>query len=589
LMEASTTILKNEESLLPLRNLETKKIAYVELGDSSGSIFYNELKKYTKIHLVEAEKLDELIIKLQNYNTVIIGFHKMNDNPWQDYKFEDRELVWLYEIARTNTVILDVFARPYSLIDVATIENIEGIVMSYQNSAIAQQKSAQTIFGALASKGTIPVSLGEHFKAGDGIQCLALQSLSYGLPESVGMSSKKLKRLDSIAQYAVDQKMTPGIQLLVARKGKVIYNKNFGKHTYEGEEEVKFEDMYDVASLTKILATLPLLMELEEKNAVSLNTKLSRMLPEYGKTNKKNITIKQMLSHYARLKPWIPFYAATLDSITKKPDPKYYRRTASPQFNIKVSEQMYLRKDYPDSIQKIIRDTELLSTQRYRYSDLPYYILKKYIEGYYKKPLDELAQEHFYQSLGANYTTYNPSSKFSDRNLIPTEVDDYFRFKEVRGYVHDMGAAMQNGVGGHAGVFSNANDVAKIMQMYLQKGFYGGKRYLKTETINKFNFCYYCDKNVRRGIGFDKPQLGDSGPTCGCLSMKSFGHSGFTGTYAWADPEEEIVYIFLANRTYPNAGENRLLKEDIRTEIQRLIYEAIIVDGVESEVINNIN
>lgn len=589
LMEASTTILKNEESLLPLRNLETKKIAYVELGDSSGSIFYNELKKYTKIHLVEAEKLDELIIKLQNYNTVIIGFHKMNDNPWQDYKFEDRELVWLYEIARTNTVILDVFARPYSLIDVATIENIEGIVMSYQNSAIAQQKSAQTIFGALASKGTIPVSLGEHFKAGDGIQCLALQSLSYGLPESVGMSSKKLKRLDSIAQYAVDQKMTPGIQLLVARKGKVIYNQNFGKHTYEGEEEVKFEDMYDVASLTKILATLPLLMELEEKSAVSLNTKLSRMLPEYGKTNKKNITIKQMLSHYARLKPWIPFYAATLDSITKKPDPKYYRRTASPQFNIKVSEQMYLRKDYPDSIQKIIRDTELLSTQRYRYSDLPYYILKKYIEGYYKKPLDELAQEHFYQSLGANYTTYNPSSKFSDRNLIPTEVDDYFRFKEVRGYVHDMGAAMQNGVGGHAGVFSNANDVAKIMQMYLQKGFYGGKRYLKTETINKFNFCYYCDKNVRRGIGFDKPQLGDAGPTCGCLSMKSFGHSGFTGTYAWADPEEEIVYIFLANRTYPNAGENRLLKEDIRTEIQRLIYEAIIVDGVESEVINNIN
>jgi beta-N-acetylhexosaminidase len=125
--------------------------------------------------------------------------------------------------------------------------------------------------------------------------------------------------------------------------------------------------------------------------------------------------------------------------------------------------------------------------------------------------------------------------------------------------------------------------------MYLQKGFYGGKRYLKTETINKFNFCYYCDKNVRRGIGFDKPQLGDAGPTCGCLSMKSFGHSGFTGTYAWADPEEEIVYIFLANRTYPNAGENRLLKEDIRTEIQRLIYEAIIVDGVESEVINNIN
>jgi beta-N-acetylhexosaminidase len=585
LMEASTTVLKNKGNILPLRNLETKKIAYVELGDSSGSTFYDELKKYTKVHLVKADLLNEMITKLQNYNTVVVGFHKKNDHPWQAYKFTDKELVWLYEIARTNTVILDVFARPYALIDLVTIENIESIVMSYQNSDISQKKSAQVVFGGIDSKETKQISLVEHFKVGDGIQYTALQSLSYGLPESVGMSSKRLERLDSIAQYAVDQKMTPGIQLLVARKGKVIYNKNFGKHTYKGEEDVKFEDMYDVASLTKILATLPLLMELEEKKVLSLNTKLSTILPDFAKTNKKNVTIKQMLSHYARLKPWVPFYVATLDSTTGKPDPKYYRRTATSQFSIKVADQMYLRKDYPDTIQKIIRDTDMLSSQRYRYSDLPYYILKKYIEGYYKKPLDELAQEHFYQSLGANYTTYNPSSQFSDRNLIPTEVDDYFRFKEVHGYVHDMGAAMQNGVGGHAGVFSNANDVAKIMQMYLQKGFYGGKRYLKPETVDKFNFCYYCDKNVRRGIGFDKPQLGDVGPTCGCLSMKSFGHSGFTGTYAWADPDEEIVYIFLANRTYPKAGKNRLLKENIRTEIQRLIYEAIIVEeDIESVV-----
>jgi CubicO group peptidase (beta-lactamase class C family) len=185
-------------------------------------------------------------------------------------------------------------------------------------------------------------------------------------------------------------------------------------------------------------------------------------------------------------------------------------------------------------------------------------------------------QEHFYESLGANYTTYNPNNKFSGKKIVPTEIDDYYRYQEIHGYVHDMGAAMQNGVGGHAGIFSNANDVAKIMQLYLQKGYYGGKRYFKPETIDTFNTCYFCDKDNRRGIGFDKPQLGDSGPTCGCISMTSFGHSGFTGTYAWADPEEEIVYIFLANRTYPKAGSNLLLKENIRTEIQRLIYEAII-------------
>ncbi|GAA0744999.1 glycoside hydrolase family 3 N-terminal domain-containing protein [Gaetbulibacter jejuensis] len=575
LMENAITVVRNKEDILPLRKLDEKKIAYVSFGDDDGTPFYEELKKYTKVHHVKAEKLDELLTKLQNYNTVIVGLHKSNASPWKDYKFKDQELVWLYEIARTNKVILDVFARPYALIDLHTVENIEGIVVSYQNSTIAQQKSAQVVFGAVAAKGALPVSTGIHFKVGDGITYNSIKSLSYGLPEQVGMSSEKLSKLDSVANYAISNQMTPGIQLLVARKGKVVYNKNFGKHRYEGDDKVKFEDLYDVASLTKILATLPLLMELEEKGAVSLDTKLSKILPEYKSSNKSDITIKEMLSHYARLKPWVPFYAATLDSVTKKPDAKYYRRKYSPNFSIKVAEEVYLRHDYPDSIQKIIKDSDLLSRQRYRYSDLPYYILKKYIESYYDKPLDELVQEHFYQSLGANYTTYNPSQLFSNSQIVPTEIDDYYRYQEVHGYVHDMGAAMQNGVGGHAGIFSNANDVAKIMQMFLQKGFYGGKRYFKTETLDKFNKCYYCHRDNRRGVGFDKPQLGEEGPTCGCLSLQSFGHSGFTGTYAWADPEEEIVYIFLANRTYPRAGKNLLLRENIRTEIQRLIYEAI--------------
>jgi beta-N-acetylhexosaminidase len=390
------------------------------------------------------------------------------------------------------------------------------------------------------------------------------------------MNSERLKKVDSVAQYAIDSLMTPGIQLIVARKGKVVYNKNFGKHTYIGKDKVKFNDIYDVASLTKILATIPLLMELEEQGIVSLDTKLSQLLPEYKNSNKKNVTIKKMLSHYAKLRPWIPFYYETLDSVTKQPDVKYYRRKQSKAYNIEVTKNLFLRSDYQDSIQEIIKESEMLDKLKYRYSDLPYYILKKFIETHYDQSLDKLVQQHFYKSLGANFTTYNPNSKFSDTQIVPTEIDDYFRYQEIHGYVHDMGAAMQNGVGGHAGVFSNANDVTKIMQMYLQKGYYGGKRYFKAETIDKFNTCYFCEKDNRRGIGFDKPQLEDEGPTCGCISMSSFGHSGFTGTYAWADPEEEIVYVFLANRTYPKAGKNnRLLKESIRTEIQRLIYEAI--------------
>ncbi|WP_412984908.1 glycoside hydrolase family 3 N-terminal domain-containing protein [Pontimicrobium sp. IMCC45349] len=575
LIEKAITVVKNEKQILPLRDLDKKEIAYVKLGDDDGSVFLSELQKYDKVHEVKGKNLDELISKLSNYNTVIVGFHRSNANPWKGYKFKDQELVWLYEIARTNKVILNVFTRPYALLDLKTVENFESIMVSYQNSAIAQQKAAQLIFGAISANGVLPVSSGNNFSAGDGISFPSISRLSYGLPENVGMSSERLLKLDSVAQYAVKEKMTPGIQLLVSRKGKVIYNKNFGKHTYDGKEKVKFNDVYDVASLTKILATLPLLMELEEKKVVSLDSKLSDLLPEYKTSNKKNVTVKRMLSHYARLKPWVPFYAATLDSATSKPDKKYYRTKRSKEFDVKVTENMYMRTDYQDSIQKVIVESDLLNRLRYRYSDLPYYILKKFIEAHYDQTLDKLVQQHFYKSLGANYTTYNPSEKFSDTQIIPTEVDNYFRYKEVHGYVHDMGAAMQNGVGGHAGVFSNANDVAKIMQMYLQKGFYGGKRYLDTDTLDKFNTCYFCDDDNRRGIGFDKPQLGDEGPTCGCISMTSFGHSGFTGTYAWADPEEEIVYVFLANRTYPKAGKNRLLRENIRTEIQRLIYEAI--------------
>ncbi|ARV08574.1 beta-N-acetylglucosaminidase [Winogradskyella sp. PC-19] len=577
LLEEAITVLKNKEDLLPLRNLETKKIAYVSLGDDSGSDFYNELKKYTKVHKVSAESLSDLINKLKNYNTVVVGFHKSNENPWKGYKLSTKELTWLYEIARTNTVVLDIFARPYALMDFKTIENIDAIVMSYQNSSIAQQKSAQLLFGAVAAKGKLPVSAGEYFRFGQGESYNALNNLTYGLPESVGVDSEKLNfKLDSIANYAVSEKMTPGIQLLVARKGKVIYNKNFGYHTYNKKNKVDFDDVYDVASLTKIISTLPLIMELKENSALSLNTKISRLLPEYKGTNKEDITVKQMLSHYARLKPWVPFYAKTLDTITGKPLKKWYRSSSSVSYNVEVTNKLFMRKDYKDSIQDIIKETDLLSNLRYRYSDLPYYILKKYIEKYYNKGLDELVQDHFYQTLGANYTTYKPREKFSLKNIVPTEVDDYFRYQKVHGYVHDMGAAMQNGVGGHAGVFSNANDMAKLMQMYLQKGFYGGKRYFKTETLDEFTKCHYCHKENRRGVGFDKPQLGDVGPTCGCLSMTSFGHSGFTGTYAWADPEEDIVYIFLANRTYPKSGKNRLLRENIRTEIQRYIYEAII-------------
>jgi len=576
LMENAITLVQNKKNNLPLKNLELHKIAYVKMGDADASPFINSLHKYTKVDVVNSKNLDGLIASLKNYNTVIVGFHKSNANPWKSYQFTDKELVWLYEISRTNNVILTVFAKPYALDDFKTFENFESILMAYQNSPIAQQKAAQIIFGGLSAKGVLPVSCGVKFKAGDGLQTTALNRLTYGLAESVGMDSSHLQKIDSIANHAISEQMTPGIQLLVARKGTVIYEKSFGYHTYNNASEVKFNNLYDVASLTKILATLPLLMELIDSGVIALDATLGDLLPSYKNTNKETITIQEMLSHYAQLKPWIPFYVSTLDSITEKPNPKFYKSKPSKKFPIKVNERLYLRTDFKDSIQNQIINSELLEEKEYRYSDLPYYILKLIIEKHYDLSLETLVQQHFYKPLGANYTTYKPLEKFNKFDIIPTEIDDYFRYDTVHGYVHDMGAAMQDGVGGHAGLFSNANDVAKLMQMYLQEGFYGGKRYFSTDTFKAFNTCHYCDEENRRGIGFDKPQLEDEGPTCGCLSMTSFGHSGFTGTYAWADPEEEIVYVFLANRTYPKSEINRLSEENIRTEIQRLIYESIL-------------
>ena len=208
------------------------------------------------------------------------------------------------------------------------------------------------------------------------------------------------------------------------------------------------------------------------------------------------------------------------------------------------------------------------------YSDLPYYFIKDYLEKQYNKSLDFQIKNKLLIDLGANYTTYNPLDYYSKKKIVPSEIDHYFRNDTLRGVVHDMGAAMQGGVGGHAGLFSNSNDVAKIMQMYLQGGYYGGKRFFSSSTIDNFNTCYYCDNGNRRGLGFDKPQLDDSSPTCGCVPMSSFGHSGFTGTYVWADPENKIVYVFLSNRTFPTMENKMLSTYNIRTKIQRVIYES---------------
>jgi beta-N-acetylhexosaminidase len=574
LIENSLTVIKNKENIIPLTDL-SKKIGYLSFGNDSNVPFFSYLNKYSKVdHLsnLDFTNVDDLISK---YNTIIIGIHANSQTPWKSYKIKKEEINLINHISKKVNVILNVFGSPYSLNSFKNIKHTEGIIISYQNSIVFQQKSAQLIFGAIDSKGFLPVSIGKLFSAGEGIQVDRINRLSYGIPESVSISSNKLKKVDSLARIAIDSTMTPGLQLLIAKDGKIIYEKSFGYLTYNKKIKVKNNTIYDLASLTKILVTLPIVMKLVEDGSITLDTKLKEILPSYIDSNKSDISIKEMLSHYSNLKSWIPFYKSTLDSLTKKPNSLYYNNVYSNRYNIKITDSLYLLSSYRDSINIQIKSSEL-NDERYRYSDLPYYILKEYIENHYTTDLSNIIDSQLFNKIGLPNTSYFPKEITSTEKIAPTEMDNYFRFQEIKGTVHDMGAAMQGGVGGHAGLFSNANDVAKIMQMYLQEGLYGNKKYFNKSTINLFNKCYYCDDNNRRGVGFDKPQIEGDGPTCGCVSMDSFGHSGWTGTYTWADPEEKIVYVFLSNRSYPDSKENKLLNSNIRTEIQKLIYESII-------------
>ena len=575
-VEESITLLKNQFNLLAIKKLENKKIAYVKLGDDDHKPFLNALNLYADVTEVSGKDIATLKERLKDFNLVILGYHKSNASPWKNHNFTKKELYWLNEIAAMpeSNAVVAVFARPYVLNQILSYQPIDALVLGYQNSEMVQVKMAEALFGAIPVKGRLPVTAHPQFPVNSGIDLAPMGRLGYSIPERVGMVSEFLTDIDTLVQQGLDSLMYPGAQVLIARRGKVIYNKTFGSATGNEGDVLTSDHIYDLASLTKILATLPLLMKMEEEGTIGLSSTFQELIPEYSESDLKDVTVLKALSHYGRLPSWIAFY---LDTLNKKGQPSsiFYRNRPMDGYSIKVSDGLYLTDAYKDSIYNRIGRQELKSN-RYRYSDVAYYVFKKYIEDSYGNSLDNLSQDFLFKRLGASKTTYNPLDKFPRDIIVPSEVDNYFRHRVVQGYVHDMGAAMQGGVGGHAGLFSNANDVAKIMQMYLQGGYYGGERFLKSRTIERFNKCYFCHKEVRRGVGFDKPQLKVHGPTCGCVSPKSFGHSGFTGTYTWADPEAELIYVFLSNRTYPSATNRLLVKSELRTRIQQVIYDSLI-------------
>ena len=574
-MEEAITVLKNEDDLIGLTELEKLNIGYLALGPAPHKSFLEHLRLYAKVDEIKIDDLTALEHKENPYNLILIGIHQPNDNPWKSHKLTKSEIEALSRISNLPDCkkVLTVFAKPYLLGDISGFANIDALILAYQNSKISQETAAELIFGVFPARGKVPVTAHPDYPGGSGLQTKSLRRLGYSTPNRVQLKEEKLREIDTLVLRAIDSLYFPGAQVLVARHGQVVYHKAFGKATYEDKAAVSKSDLYDLASLTKILATLPMLMKMEELGDLALNDTFADLDSQFKESSLRDVTVLKALSHYGRLPAWIPFYIYTLGP-DQMPSPDFYSKGPSENYSVQVADRLFITRNYSDSIYARI-GRQPLKSNRYRYSDLAYYVFKKYIEQKRKQPLDVAVDSFLLKPIGAYRTSFNPVNKFQKSEIIPSEIDDYYRHQKVHGYVHDMGAAMQGGVGGHAGLFANANDVAKIMQMYLQGGYYGGKRFIEERTVEKFNKCYFCNFNVRRGVGFDKPDLSDRGPTCKCVSRKSFGHSGFTGTYTWADPASGILYVFLSNRTYPSASNNSLIRSQLRTRIQQVIYDSV--------------
>ena len=570
LEKAALTLVKNQNDNLPIRTLKNNKIAVLTLGDSDSNAFVNQLKRYADVKV-----FDTSIDEPSDFDQLIISVHKSTVSPWKSYKISAYEKELIVKYSKQTLVSLVVFANPYSLLDANYLAQVNSILMAYQNTQGMQSLAAQCIFGSISVNGKLPVSLSTDFTAGIGLETSSLNRLKYTQAEALGFNKDTLALIDSIAQYAIDIKATPGCQVLVAKNGAVVYSKSFGFHTYDSLVPVNEFDVYDIASITKIASTLPILMQKVDAETYDIDEDLINYLAINDTCTKAELTTREMLAHQAQLWPWIPFYRETLNE-KGGPNPAIYSTSKQGVFQVKVAHNVYMNESYLDTIVDRVIHSKMWEEKGYKYSDLAYYILKEIIEEQEGNSLKELIQDRIYKELGANYTTYHPLEKFKNNTIVPTENDTYFRNQLLRGYVHDPGAAMQNGVGGHAGLFSNANDLAKLMQMYLNGGTYGGTRYINEETVSEFTSCQYCRNDNRRGIGFDKPVLDDSsGPTCKQASRHSFGHAGFTGTITWADPEQDLIYVFLSNRIHPSADNSLLVKENIRTRIQEVIYKAI--------------
>lgn len=583
LYEASVTVIRNKSNLIPIQVIDTNRFASLTIGKRTSTTFRRKLGKYASFKHFHWDgenqaQYQSILKQLKSYSIVVVGLTGMNNSASRRFGISSTANKFLFDLEKQSRVITVAFGNPYGLKYLDTHENV---ICTYQKNKYTLDIAPQVIFGALGASGKLPVTASVNVKEGAGVTVKKLNRLGYSAPERSGLDSETLNIIDTIANYAIEGGATPGCQVLVAKDGKVVFEKSYGHYTYEKKKPVSDSTLYDIASVTKVAATAQAFMMLYDQGIFDLDAPASTYLPELMRTNKQNIYLRELLVHQGGLFPFLNHWKRTLAEGSDTLDKKFY----CTQFDESIYcnafiPGMYVNKHLEDSLWKWTIESRLLRMDPvsglypYRYSDLGYYFLKRMIEKYTNQELEDFLDANLYKPMGMYSSLYKPLERFSREQIAPTERDVLFRDTLIWGTVHDQGASLMDGVGGHAGLFSTANDLAKLGQLMLQKGAYGEHRYISEETIDEFTRKQF--KDNRRALAWDMIRIEGNGGTSDLASPKCYGHSGFTGTGIWIDPTYDLVYVFLSNRVHPDATNAKLYQWDIRTRIHDVIYHSIM-------------
>lgn len=571
------TLLKNDNAaIFPLSKQAGKKIAYVAAGVNNENAIARRLKTdfHATVFYTGTPGMSSLVDSiLSNFDVIVIGVHNYANYPANNFNISAADMQIVNQLETGDHSITLYFGNPYAIKNSCSAKNI---LACYEDDDIFQETAADVLEGEISPKGKLPVSVCDNFKFGSGI---ILSSLLPAVnPDVVGINAEKLTAIDSIAEDGIKKKAYPGCVVIAVKDGNVFFEKPYGYYTYDSVEPVTAESIFDLASVTKISATTLAVMKLYDEGKLDLNKTLGDYLDWVKGTDKQKLVIKDILLHQAGLKAWIPFYKEITDSVTGIPFAGYFDSLQQNNYTVRVTDKMFMRADWRDTMYKRMLQSPLGKIGTYVYSDNDFIFMGKIVEALSGMPLEEYVKTNFYDKLGLSTTGFKPTNRFSLERIMPTEREKYFRLQQLRGDVHDPGAAMFGGVAGHAGLFSDAKDLATLWQMVLNGGSFNGQQFIKPSTIHMFSA--YNSDNSRRGIGFDKPEKDNAtrpDPYPSKLtSPEAFGHTGYTGTCVWVDPKYNLVYIFLSNRVYPDGGTNTLLSTlNVRGKIQDVIYEAI--------------